>query len=63
MAVKYSIDISDNESIQDYTAIRYGTLSRIIEYGADHTQCRPHQYQFESKYPFIEHLMHLKSVE
>lgn len=38
MAVKYShIDISDNESIQDYTALRYGSLSRIIEYGADHT--------------------------
>ncbi len=38
LAVRYShIDISDNESIQDYTAARYGTLSRIIEYGADHT--------------------------
>jgi|LakMenEpi03Aug12_release.lakeMendotaPanAssembly.Ray.scaffolds.fasta_scaffold01817_7 glycosyltransferase involved in cell wall biosynthesis len=38
LAVKYShIDISDNESIQDYTALRYGSLSRIIEYGADHT--------------------------
>ena len=37
-AVKYShIDISDNEAIQDYTAARYGSLSRIIEYGADHT--------------------------
>lgn len=38
MAVKYShIDISDNESIQDYTAMRYGTVSRVVEYGADHT--------------------------
>ncbi|RZL40904.1 MAG: DUF1972 domain-containing protein [Pedobacter sp.] len=38
MAVKFShADISDNESIQDYTAIRYKTLSNIIEYGADHT--------------------------
>lgn len=37
IAVKYShADISDNESIQDYTAFRYGTLSNIIEYGADH---------------------------
>lgn len=37
IAVKFShIDISDNEAIQDYTALRYGTLSRIIEYGADH---------------------------
>ncbi|TXF85969.1 glycosyltransferase family 1 protein [Neolewinella aurantiaca] len=38
IAVKYShCDISDNESIQDYTAIRYGSLSNVIEYGADHT--------------------------
>jgi glycosyltransferase involved in cell wall biosynthesis len=38
LAVKFShIDISDNESIQNYTAMRYGSLSRIIEYGADHT--------------------------
>jgi glycosyltransferase involved in cell wall biosynthesis len=38
IAVKYShIDISDNEAIQDYTAARFGSLSRIIEYGADHT--------------------------
>jgi glycosyltransferase involved in cell wall biosynthesis len=37
-AVKHShADISDNESIQDYTAYRYKTLSNIIEYGADHT--------------------------
>jgi glycosyltransferase involved in cell wall biosynthesis len=37
-AVKYShADISDNESIQDYTAFRYKTLSNVIEYGADHT--------------------------
>jgi glycosyltransferase involved in cell wall biosynthesis len=36
-AIKYShIDILDNESIQDYTALRYGSLSRVIEYGADH---------------------------
>ena len=39
IAVKYShCDISDNESIQDYTAARYGSLSSVIEYGADHTQ-------------------------
>ncbi len=38
LAVKYShIDISDNESIQDYTAQRYGSLSAVIEYGGDHT--------------------------
>lgn len=39
LAVKYShIDISDNESIQDYTSLRYETISRVIEYGADHTR-------------------------
>lgn len=54
LAVKYShIDISDNESIQDYTAYRYGSLSRIIEYGADHTLIvKPTQKDFE-KYPFL----------
>lgn len=54
MAVKYShIDISDNESIQDYTAVRYGTLSRIIEYGADHTLSVPIQASLKSEYPFL----------
>jgi glycosyltransferase involved in cell wall biosynthesis len=38
LAVRYShADISDNESIQDYTAQRYNRLSRVIEYGGDHT--------------------------
>lgn len=41
MAVKYShIDISDNEAIQDYTALKYGTLSRVIEYGGDHAKAQ-----------------------
>ena len=55
IAVKYShIDISDNESIQDYTAVRYGSLSRIIEYGANHTlQVSPTQADTE-KYPFLK---------
>lgn len=54
MAVKYShIDISDNESIQDYTAIRYGSLSRIIEYGADHTMKLPINKAIKAKYPFL----------
>lgn len=55
IAVKYShIDISDNESIQDYTAIRYKTLSRVIEYGADHTmKVAPSSEDFE-KYPFLK---------
>lgn len=55
IAVKYShIDISDNESIQDYTAVRYGSLSRIIEYGANHTlSLKPTQAEKE-KYPFLK---------
>ncbi|MFN8436390.1 MAG: DUF1972 domain-containing protein [Cytophagales bacterium] len=54
IAVKYShIDISDNESIQDYTAIRYKSLSRIIEYGADHVLfVTPTDDDFK-KYPFL----------
>lgn len=55
LAVKYShIDISDNEAIQDYTAARYGSLSRIIEYGADHTMKVPITKQALEKYPFLE---------
>ncbi|WKL47799.1 DUF1972 domain-containing protein [Flavobacterium pectinovorum] len=55
IAVRFShIDISDNESIQDYTAIRYKTLSRVIEYGADHTmKVLPKSEDFE-KYPFLK---------
>jgi len=54
IAVKFShIDISDNESIQDYTALRYESLSRVIEYGADHTlEVRP-KYEDFIKYPFL----------
>lgn len=56
IAVKYAhIDISDNESIQDYTALRYGSLSRIIEYGADHTQRLPLSTELKAKYPFLRH--------
>lgn len=55
LAVKYShIDISDNEAIQDYTAQRYGTLSRIIEYGADHTIQKSNAAP-ASDYPFMSH--------
>lgn len=55
IAVKYShIDIADNESIQDYTAVRYGTLSRIIEYGGNHTLKVKPTDQDRKKYPFIK---------
>lgn len=54
MAIRYSqIDISDNESIQDYTAMRYGSVSRIVEYGADHTSPVYSLGKDEEKYPFL----------
>lgn len=54
MAVKFShIDISDNESIQDYTAERYGSLSRIIEYGADHTMKVKATEKDYAEFPFM----------
>lgn len=55
IAVKYShIDISDNEAIQDYTAARYGSLSRIIEYGGDHTIKVAKNPEAINQYPFLE---------
>jgi len=55
LAVKYShIDISDNEAIQDYTALRYGSLSRIIEYGADHT-ISDAKMDASDEYAFLSH--------
>ncbi|WP_222536926.1 DUF1972 domain-containing protein [Pedobacter polysacchareus] len=55
MAVKCShADIADNESIQDYTAIRYKTLSNIIEYGADHTLNVRSTELDRKNYPFLK---------
>lgn len=54
MAVRYShCDISDNESIQDYTAKRYGSLSNVIEYGADHTMNVEVTREDVNRYPFL----------
>lgn len=54
VAIKYShCDISDNESIQDYTAYRYGSLSDVIEYGADHTLQVTRTPEDVAKYPFL----------
>ena len=54
VAVRYShCDISDNESIQDYTALRYGSLSNVIEYGADHTLKVAIEAADEDRYPFL----------
>lgn len=54
VGVRFShADISDNESIQDYTAYRYGSLSHIIEYGADHTlKVKPAHEDF-TEFPFL----------
>lgn len=53
IAVKYShINISDNESIQDNAAVRYG--SRSIEFGANHIlEVSPSKEDTE-KYPFLK---------
>lgn len=54
IAVRFShIDISDNESIQDYTAMRYQTLSRVIEYGANHVMNVIPTVDDYLKYPFL----------
>jgi glycosyltransferase involved in cell wall biosynthesis len=61
IAVKYShIDISDNEAIQDYTAYRYGTLSRVVEYGGDHVKSVEATNEDFEKYPFLKYLYAVK---
>ena len=53
-AVKFAhISIADNESIQDYTAIRYNLLTSIIEYGADHVSKVKITDSDRKKYPFL----------
>ncbi|MBC7387852.1 MAG: DUF1972 domain-containing protein, partial [Opitutaceae bacterium] len=54
LAVKYSdADITDNAAIKRYTAIKYKTLSHLVEYGANHVlKVKPHKEDFE-KYPFL----------
>ncbi len=54
-AIKYShIDILDNESIQDYTALRYGSLSRVVEYGADHISKEEPGEQHVNDFEFLK---------
>lgn len=54
LAVKFShADIADNEAIQDYTAIRYKSLSHIIEYGADHVSPQQPQESDLERFPFL----------
>jgi glycosyltransferase involved in cell wall biosynthesis len=55
IAVRFShIDISDNESIQNYTALRYGSLSRVIEYGADHVNQLKITPELKKNYSFTK---------
>lgn len=55
LAVKYSdADITDNAAIKRYTAIKYKTLSYLVEYGADHVlKVIPDAEDIE-KYPFLK---------
>ncbi len=53
-AIKYShVDILDNESIQDYTALRYGSLSRVVEYGAEHFERMLPGETEAARFPFV----------
>ncbi|NNC96175.1 MAG: DUF1972 domain-containing protein [Chitinophagales bacterium] len=54
LAVKYSdADITDNASIQQYTAVNYQTLSHLIEYGGDHASRVRLSKSIYTKYPFL----------
>lgn len=54
LAVRFShIDISDNEALQDYTARRYKSLSRVIEYGADHARKVLPNTLDKQRFPFL----------
>jgi glycosyltransferase involved in cell wall biosynthesis len=54
VAVKWShADITDNEAIQRYTSIQYGTLSTLIEYGGNHVLKVSPTNRDAIKYPFV----------
>lgn len=54
LAVRYAhVNIADNESIQDYTAKRYESLSCIIEYGGDHVNQQAFTNADLKRYPFL----------
>lgn len=54
LAVRFShANIADNESIQDYTAMRYRSLSNIIEYGADHIRPVEPATEDYASWPFL----------
>lgn len=55
LAVRYShADITDNLSIKRYTAIKYGSISHMIAYGADHCINTKIQASDFDKYPFLK---------
>lgn len=54
LAVRFShADIADNEAIQSYTAMRYQSLSSIIEYGADHATRVKADAEAKKRYVFL----------
>ena len=66
IAVKYShVDVADNNAIQRYTTMYYGTLSHVIEYGGDHAKPVPKTPDLLLQYPFIryEYCMTVARIE
>lgn len=54
LCIRFShVDITDNEAIKEYTAQSYGTLSRFIAYGSDHTQKINIPDSAYETYPFL----------
>ena len=54
LAVKFSdIDITDNAALKRYTAIKYGTLSYLVAYGADHVSRIVPNKNDRSKFKFL----------
>lgn len=56
IAVRFSdADITDNLAIKEYTAKEYGTVSHLIEYGADHTIKKQISKNLLKEYPFLKY--------
>ncbi len=55
IACKYADDIiTDNRILKEYVKIRYNISSRLIEYGADHTQRKVISDKDLDEYPFLK---------
>ncbi len=54
VACKFADEIiTDNRILKEYVKIRYSRVSKLIEYGADHTQQQPVRVNDIEKYSFI----------